>query len=92
MKICNPKSSFMFLMIILASITHLSSCHFIHRRSLSSEAEERSNTEFHTWHLPAKSPEPSSRAEKDQPKFLVHSQRNGGGGGLVRLWEREGLV
>ncbi|KAB2088811.1 hypothetical protein E1A91_A03G028400v1 [Gossypium mustelinum] len=79
MKICNPKSSFMFLMIILASITHLSSCHFIHRRSLSSEAEERSNTEFHTWHLPAKSPEPSSRAEKDQPVYQVSYRTVPGG-------------
>ncbi|KAK8578701.1 hypothetical protein V6N12_069045 [Hibiscus sabdariffa] len=66
MKIRNPKSSFMFFVIILASV-HLSSCRFVHR-SLCNEAEEATNTEFPTWHSPAESPEEST-AEKSRPLY-----------------------
>ncbi|XWS61806.1 hypothetical protein CRYUN_Cryun07bG0156900 [Craigia yunnanensis] len=76
MLIWNPKFSFMFFMIILATI-HLSSCRYIHR-SLSSEAEQTINTEFSTRHFPAKSPE-ASRAEKSQPIYEVSYRTVPGG-------------
>ncbi|GMJ04833.1 CLAVATA3/ESR-RELATED 14 [Hibiscus trionum] len=77
MKIRNPKSSFVFFMIILAASIHLSSCGFVHR-SLSNEAEETMNTEFPTWHSPAESPE-ESRAEKSRPVYQVSYRAVPGG-------------
>ncbi|XVF10642.1 hypothetical protein REPUB_Repub07fG0200000 [Reevesia pubescens] len=77
MRIWNPKFSFIFFMIILATI-QLSSCRYIHR-SLSSEADQQTtNTEFSTWHFPAKSPE-ASRAENSQPIYEVSYRTVPGG-------------
>lgn len=80
MRIPNPRLSFIFLMIILAS-SQLSSCRHLHIKiddQNNPRAEAQVFTQF-SWHFPAKASQGSSKGEIDDPVYGVSYRTVPGG-------------
>ncbi|KAJ6415230.1 hypothetical protein OIU84_004089 [Salix udensis] len=80
MRIPNPRLSFIFLMIILAT-SQLSSCRHLHIKigdQNKPRAEAQVFTQF-SWHFPAKASQGSSKDEIDDPVYGVSYRTVPGG-------------
>ncbi|KAG5249297.1 hypothetical protein OIU77_027121 [Salix suchowensis] len=80
MRIPNPRLSFIFLMIILAS-SQLSSCRHLHIKigdQNKPRAEAQEFAQF-SWHFPAKASQGSSKDEIDDPVYGVSYRTVPGG-------------